>query len=116
MASRAVDLVGRRAELSWLRERLRLAAQGSPQCVLLSGEAGIGKTRLAAELSDDAHRAGFLTLAGRGYDGVPLPFLPFREAIFPALARLLNDGAGVPNALRVPLGEEAGAGSREPVE
>src|SRR5205807_2925149 len=54
MASRAVDLVGRRAELSWLRERLRLAAQGSPQCVLLSGEAGIGKTRLAAELSDEA--------------------------------------------------------------
>ncbi len=115
MAPRAVDLVGRHAELSWLGARLRLAAQGAPQCVLLSGEAGIGKTRLAAELCDGAHGSGFLTLAGRGYDGVSLPFLPFREAIFPALARLLDDSGGVPSALTMALGEEDEAGSRVPL-
>jgi len=44
------DLVGRADESALLRDRLREAWAGVGQIVLLSGEAGIGKSRLAAQL------------------------------------------------------------------
>ncbi len=43
-------LVGRSAEWARLQETWRRAAQGNPRLALISGEAGIGKTRLAEEL------------------------------------------------------------------
>lgn len=43
-------LVGRVAEWAHLQETWQRAAQGNPRLVLISGEAGIGKTRLAEEL------------------------------------------------------------------
>jgi class 3 adenylate cyclase len=107
------ELIGRRAELAWLRERLRLAAQGAPQCVLLSGEAGIGKTRLALEVCDDARAAGFATMIGRCYDGVLLPFLPFRDEIFPTIVQLRGAESGDADALTVALGESTHAWSSE---
>src|SRR5438876_3187237 len=50
------DLIGRKDELDFLLERQRLAWKGEGQIVLISGEPGIGKSRLAAALAE--HIAG----------------------------------------------------------
>ncbi|MGZ8648841.1 MAG: nSTAND1 domain-containing NTPase, partial [Solirubrobacteraceae bacterium] len=50
-------LVGREPELASLREHWRHAHGGAGRLVLITGERGMGKTRLAAELADDVHRA-----------------------------------------------------------
>src|SRR5205085_6397832 len=55
-ASRSADLtrfVGRERELALLREGWSKAAGGAGQVVLLSGEAGIGKSRLVKKLLDE---------------------------------------------------------------
>lgn len=46
------DLIGREEEIEFLLERQRLAWKGEGQIVLISGEPGIGKSRLAAALAE----------------------------------------------------------------
>ena len=60
-------LAGRKRELHWLLSRWSDAAAGSLRIALLSGPAGIGKTRLAAELAVELQRGGAAILyAGSG--------------------------------------------------
>jgi predicted ATPase len=51
-------LVGREREMGLLRERWEQTKAGEGQVVLLSGEAGIGKSRLAQELKEQAVQEG----------------------------------------------------------
>src|SRR6476620_5025685 len=50
--ARLTDLIGREEELDFLLERQRLAWKGEGQIVLISGEPGIGKSRLVAALAE----------------------------------------------------------------
>ena len=77
--------VGRVPELGELERALDSARAGSGTAVLVAGEAGIGKTRLASELSRRARDIRFDVLLGRSIDlvGTELPSQPFVEALRP---------------------------------
>jgi DNA-binding SARP family transcriptional activator/tetratricopeptide (TPR) repeat protein len=93
--------VGRDAEIERLQERWTQVCCGKRAAVVLGGEAGIGKTRLAAELARAVHEQGALVLYGRCDEGLAVPYQPFVEALRP-YAR-----AAGPDRLRAELGELA---------
>jgi len=74
-------MVGRDKELDQLKEFLHATIKGKGSTVLVSGEAGIGKTRLVTELEAYAGQLGVKVLEGRCLYESPTPFLPFREAL-----------------------------------
>ena len=84
MITRAVCriLVGREEELSTLEDALLSACRGEGSVVVLAGDAGIGKSRLCAELAERAERIGATVLEGSCSEAdIALPYLPFLEAI-----------------------------------
>jgi DNA-binding SARP family transcriptional activator/tetratricopeptide (TPR) repeat protein len=75
------ELAGRAAETRRLAAAWRAAVAGRPALVLISGEAGIGKTRLAAEALTLAGRSG-VVLSARCYAAESSLFLqPFADAL-----------------------------------
>src|SRR5947209_8028805 len=75
-------LVGRAPAFSQLVGRYQQARQGQPQAVLLVGEAGIGKTRLAREFVAWARSQGADALSGQAFEmGGRLPYQPLVEAL-----------------------------------
>ena len=81
-------LVGRDRELAILREHLDAALVGHGGLVLIGGEAGIGKTALAATLCRQAAERDAMVLVGRCYDLTDTPpYGPWVE-IFDQLRRL----------------------------
>ncbi|WP_372463006.1 helix-turn-helix transcriptional regulator [Pseudonocardia kujensis] len=111
-----IGLVGRGAERAVLAAALERARAGRGTGVLLSGDAGVGKSRLIAELTAQAREAGALVLLGRCIEtaGVELPYLPFTEIV----GRLLAERPGLaerhPGLLRLVPGESAAErGGRE---
>jgi DNA-binding CsgD family transcriptional regulator/tetratricopeptide (TPR) repeat protein len=85
MPRRAWDapLVGRTAELASLDDALQTSAGGSPAVVLIAGEAGIGKSRLAAEAATRALANGWQLLSGGCLDLAEgsVPYLPLVDAL-----------------------------------
>lgn len=71
-------LVGREAESAVLTEALNRAAQGNGTLLLLSGDAGVGKTRLTDEL---AAGSSALVLRGAASDSVTPPYGPIVAAL-----------------------------------
>jgi DNA-binding CsgD family transcriptional regulator/tetratricopeptide (TPR) repeat protein len=102
-ASAREVFVGRVRELGQLERALDATQAGSGTTVLVTGEAGIGKTRLASELARRARDAGFEVLLGRSIDlvGTELPFQPFAEALRPLGALPQADGQAAGSQLRV---------------
>ena len=74
-------LVARAAEQQQLRQRWSEAQQARGQLVLLSGEPGVGKSRLAIDLLEYARQSGATVLRGGCYEfEATTPYLPFVEA------------------------------------
>src|SRR6266702_3294686 len=80
--------LGRTTELSLLIKAYHTAQRGQTQVVLLQGEAGIGKTRLAKEFLAWAEVEGADVLQGRAFEtGGQLPYQPVIEALRPRIER-----------------------------
>ncbi len=94
----ARPLLGRAAPLRRLTDHLRRAGPGHRRLLLLAGEPGIGKTRLAAELAVRAHEGGAVVMFGRCEEEASLPFQPWVSALDPFA------GALEPGLLRRRLG------------
>jgi DNA-binding NarL/FixJ family response regulator/tetratricopeptide (TPR) repeat protein len=116
--ARLTPLVGRAAELELMNQVLDDAVDANPRAVLLSADAGVGKTRLLTEVIAAATAKGMLVVAGQCIDlgDAGLPYLPFREAIgrlaveHPELTeRLRSDYASI--ALRLPVDRQGGGAS-----
>jgi DNA-binding SARP family transcriptional activator len=75
-------IVGREKELGrilWTLPPLNVVA---PRMAVITGEGGIGKTRLLSEVASRARKAGLLTLAGAGYElEGQLIYGPIRDAL-----------------------------------
>jgi DNA-binding SARP family transcriptional activator/tetratricopeptide (TPR) repeat protein len=85
-----LPIVGRSAEHAVLVGALRRAKDGDPQLVLLAGEPGIGKTRLAVEFASWARAADADVLHGRAF---PSSAKLMYQALVEALGRRLETGA-----------------------
>ena len=59
-----IAMVGRQRELALVERKLVLAAEGQAQVIAIAGDAGIGKSRLVAEVVPFAQRHGFAARAG----------------------------------------------------
>jgi tetratricopeptide (TPR) repeat protein len=82
VVSGELPLLGRSGELADLRGALEESAAGHGALVLLSGEPGIGKTRLASALADLAAVEGHRVAWARGWDGGGAPaFWPWVQVV-----------------------------------
>jgi len=86
---RSGSLVGRKAECEVFEQALARLAGGSSQVIEVTGDPGIGKTRLLAELACRASERGFLVLDGRArHCGERIPFDALVDALDDHLAGL----------------------------
>lgn len=110
-------LVGRKAELGLLDTVIDRLGRGGPPLVDITGAAGIGKSRLMAELCLRARRRGVTVLRGRAAEYERhLPFHPFADAfvdlddhpphaapdMLDAVSRILGGRGAVPSPGAVP--------------
>lgn len=91
-------LVGREDELLEARAALRRAAEGRPAAVFVTGDAGVGKTRVCEELVEQATGDGWVVLRAAGREQTAsVPYWALVEAIQalmverPYLANALGD-------------------------
>ena len=110
-----VAYVGRVEERAALEEAMNLARSGQRQVVLLSGEPGIGKTRLASYAAHHAHAEGFAVAWGACTEELAVPYEPWigvctqlvEHALAELLARHLKRHAGELSRLARNLAERS---------
>src|SRR4051812_23397603 len=103
LLANASSFVGRRTELAGAGSVLKTVSAGLARTLLLVGEPGVGKTRLAAAIAADAVARDFTVLYGRCEEGLAAPYQPVVEAFGPWLASCAD------SALRRTVGRAAAA-------
>src|SRR5215469_5604950 len=99
---RQMPFVGRANQMAALHAAIDAALSGQASLVMIAGEPGIGKTRLAEEAGAYARLRGAQVLVGRCYEGeAASPYSPFVEAIREYLSTRPED------ALRAEMGHGA---------
>ncbi len=82
-------LIGRDQELAALGHLLNQTSSGQGQMLLLCGEAGIGKSRLVAELKTSSTAQGFHVLEGKCFPtDLTYPYAPLRDLLHSCFASL----------------------------
>ena len=85
-----LPLVGREKELGMLVSLLNTSVE-TPTVCAITGDGGVGKTRLASALSEEAAMRGYEVLQGRCPDlQSPPPYQVFVQALWPRIERHLN--------------------------
>jgi len=100
--------VGREPELAALRERWATVPSGQAGVVVLAGDPGMGKTRLAARFAAEAHVQGATVLYGRVDEETVVPYQPFVEALRHHAAHAGVPQVDVPLDVLAPLVPELG--------
>jgi len=81
-------LVGRIQEMDTLERALHSAQRGAGQCIVIAGEAGVGKSRLLSEICRRAEVERFLILRGYCFEqDAAFPYAPLVDALRTHLAR-----------------------------
>lgn len=77
-----IGIVGRKVELDALDEAAKRTGHGEPrEFFLISGEAGLGKTTLVAEIARRAYENGACVLFGHCEEDLATPYQLFAEAL-----------------------------------
>jgi class 3 adenylate cyclase len=76
-----LPFVGRANELARLRASWQATREGRGRLVAITGEPGVGKTRLCSEFARSALEDGGIVLCGRCDQVVSYPYQPFAEAL-----------------------------------
>lgn len=95
--------MGRQGELSDLLRLLERAVSGRGGLVVVTGEAGLGKTRLLRELEERARAVGVVVLMGAAVEDGPA-YRPLAQALLPVLRAHPPDAVPALRAYRAALG------------
>jgi DNA-binding CsgD family transcriptional regulator/tetratricopeptide (TPR) repeat protein len=123
-AALAQTLIGRDADLAALLPHLDRALEGSGGTIVLMGAGGVGKTRLAEVLAEEARRRRFRVTMGRAFhveSGVPYAlfsdaFMPVIRELEPAALSALTRGAEAELSIVLPALGAARPQSDDPAE
>jgi DNA-binding SARP family transcriptional activator len=83
--------VGREEQLAQLHRVWAMTSSGDSHLALLHGEAGAGKSRLAAQFATEVHESGAVVLWGRATSEAIVPFEPMVEAVRAVLRAVSNE-------------------------
>lgn len=92
-------MIGRQEQLAEARDLWQMTTTGQGQALLISGEPGIGKTRLMKEIITHAEVSGGNALIGDFYEGGNAPYSAFSQIIRQALNRFAQNGLEIPDSV-----------------
>ncbi|MFK7917730.1 MAG: BTAD domain-containing putative transcriptional regulator [Ilumatobacter sp.] len=84
-------MTGHTAPLDELRLRLEKASNGEPDLVFVSGDPGLGKTRVAAELAAEAHADGWAVRYGRSSEALSVSYEAWIDALTDIVRQASDD-------------------------